>query len=283
MTIATSSNFPNHPVLFHFKEELHKNPADFENKKKLYYLAAVTSGLVATAFFLSFIPLQIMILPFWLSIAGTITAQSAGGLFIKIASYMIQNAEEVEKVASRLREMQNTYKSYQESSLSEPEKVIMAHAILAEKEYAEADQSLQELIKSTNFSSPKSRLEEIIQLQHQVLLLKIDVCFKVAITNAVTAGNLDCLIEKKDLLIISAQDPLKRNQIQGLNKVLHNKLTIEPLICFRNTFDTLFGSSTNLIDDYPETLSYDATAKITPEGLANHIFTLMNESLILSI
>ncbi|KAG6559715.1 hypothetical protein RHABOEDO_000805 [Candidatus Rhabdochlamydia oedothoracis] len=274
MTI-TSSNFPNHPVLLHLKEELHKSPADFENKKKLYYVATVISSLVATAFFLSFIPLQTMMLPFWLSIAGAITTQFSGMFFLKTASDMIQNAEEMGKVANDLREMQNTYQRDQKTSFSEPEKVIMSHASLVEKKYIEAEARLQELIH-TNLSSPKSRLEEIIQFQHQILLLKIDLCFKVALFDTVAAGNLSCLREKKDLLIISDQDPLKRNQIQGLNEILHNKLTIEPLIRFRNTFDTLSGSSTNLIDDYPETLYHDAVANITPEALVRHIFTFMN-------
>jgi len=276
MTIATSSNFLNHPVLLHFKAELDKNHTDFENKKKLYYVATVISSLIATAFFLSFIPLQTMILPFWLSIAGAIVAQSAGGLFVKIAGDMIHNAQEVGKVASDLREMQNTYKMYQETSLSEPEKILMIHGNLAEKEYTRTEARLQELIQDTNLSSPKSRLEEIIQLQHQVLLLKIDLCFKVALFDAVAVGNLACLIEKKDLLIISDQDPLRRKEMQELNEILQNKFTIEPLICFRNTCDTLS-------DDYPETLSYDAVTRMTPEGLANHIFTLMNEPLTLSI
>lgn len=284
MTI-TSSSFSNHPVLLHFKEELDKNPADFEKIKKLYYVAAVISSLVATALFLSFIPLQTMMLPFWLSIAGTITAQSAGGLFVKIAGDMIQNAQKAGKAASGLREMQNTYKMYQETSLPEPEKIVMTHAILAEKEYAEAEARLQELIQDTNLSSPKSGLKEIIQLQHQVLLLKIDVCFKVAISDAVTAGNLGCLIEKKDLLIISDQDPLERNQIQGLNDTSPNKFRTEPLVFFKKffNFDILFGSSENLADDHSETLSYDAVAKMTPEGLVKYMFTLMKDPLNLSI
>ncbi|PWU13237.1 MAG: hypothetical protein C5B45_06400 [Chlamydiae bacterium] len=267
MTITTSATFPNHPVLLHFKEELHKNPADFERKKRLYYIAAVIASLVATAFFLSFIPLQTMLLPFWLSITGAFAAQSAGYLFAKIAGDMIQNAREVGRVASGLREMQNIYKRYQETFFSEPEKILMIHGDLAEKEHIEVEARLQELIQDTDLSSPKSRLEEIIQLQHQALLLKIDLCFKVALFDMV-------VLQKKDLLIISDQDPLKRNQIQGLNEILHNKFTTEPLICFRNTFDTPSGNSTNLIHDYPETFSFDAAAKITPEGLANHIFNI---------
>ncbi len=280
MTITTSSSFPNNPVLLHFKEELHKNPADFEKKKRLYYVAAVISSLVATAFFLSFIPLQTMMLPFWLSITGAISAQSAAGLFAKTAGDMIQNAQEAGKVASRLREMQNTYQGFQENSLSEPEKIIMVHATLAEKEYAEAEQSLQELIENTNSLSPKSRLEEIIQLQHQALLLKIDVCFKSAILDAVVAGNLSCLMKKKDLLIISDQDPLKRNQIQGLNDVLKNKFT-EPLIYFKKPVN-IFWDNFNCKES-PRDLYYEDIETMSPESLAGHMFTLMNEPLTLSI
>lgn len=264
MTTTASISFPNNPVLLHFKEELHKSPAAFERKKKLYYIAAVISGIVATAFFLSFIPLQTMTLPFLLSIAGAIATQSIGGLFVKITGEMIQNAQEAGKVASRLREMQNTYQTYQETSLSEPEKIIMAHATLAEKEYAEAEKSLQELVTNTNFSSSKSRLEEVIQLQHQVLLLKIDVCFKVAVLDAVAAGNLDCLTEKKDLLIISDQDPLKRNQIQGLNDILKQKLT-EPLVRFTK-FD-LFRNFENLF--------FEEVEKMPADELASHLFEIM--------
>ncbi len=265
MTSITSSSFPNHPVLLHFKEELHKNPADFERKKKLYYVAAVISGLVATAFFLSFIPLQAMMLPFWLSIAGAFATQSAMALFAKTANDMIQNAQEAKKTASCLKEMQSIYQIYQETSFSEPEKIIMAYATFAEKEYAEAEQSLQELIENTNSLSSKSRLEEIIQLQHQVLLLKIDVCFKAAILDAVAAGNLSCLIEKKDLLIISDQDPLKRNQIQGLNGVLKQKLT-EPLLYFTKEFDFFRGF---------ENLFFEEIKKMRPDDLASHIFEVM--------
>lgn len=280
MTVATSSNFPNHPVLFHFKEELHKNPADFENKKKLYYLAAVISGLVATAFFLSFIPLQIMILPFWLSIAGTITAQSAGGLFIKIASYMIHNAQEVGKVASGLREMQNTYKMYQETSLSEPEKVLISHCLSAKKEYVEAEQILQELTQDTNLSNPRSRLEEIIQLQHQALVLKIDLCFKIAILNAVITNNTSYLEGKDDLLVVSNQDPLKRNQIQGLNGTLKEKLT-KPLICFKKPLNIFWDNFNS--EEAPRDLNYEDVEIMSLESLTNHIFTLMNEPVTLSI
>lgn len=265
MTIATSSSFPNHPVLLHFKEELDKNPTDFENKKKLYYVAAVISSLIATAFFLSFIPLQTMTLPFWLSIAGAIVAQSAGGLFVKIAGDMIQNAQEVGKVANDLRKMQNTYKMYQETFLSEPEKILMIHGDLAEKEYTRTEARLQELIQDTNLSSPRSRLEEIIQLQHQALVLKIDLCFKVALFDAVAVGNLACLIEKKDLLIISDQDPLKRNQIQGLNGTLKEKLT-EPLVYFTKEFD-FFREFENLF--------FEEIEKTRPDELARHIFEIM--------
>lgn len=264
MTTITSSNFPNNPVLLHFKEELHKNPADFERKKKLYYVAAVISGLVATAFFLSFIPLQTMMLPFWLSIIGAFATQSAGGLFVKTAGDMIQNAQQAGKVASRLREMQNIYQIYSVNSLSDPEKIIMIHGNLAEKEYLDAEQSLQELIQDTNLSSPKSRLEEIIQLQHQALLLKIDVCFKVALFDVVAAGNLSCLIEKKDLLIISDQDPLERNQIQGLTDILKKKLT-KPLVRFTK-FD-LFRNFENLF--------FEEVEKMRPDDLARHIFEVM--------
>lgn len=264
MTI-NSSSFPNHPVLLHFKEELGKKPADSENKKNLYYVAAVISSLVATAFFLSFIPLQTMMLPFWLSIAGAVVAQSAGGLFVKIAGDMIQNAQEVGKVASGLREMQNTYKMYQETSLSEPEKILMVYGDLAEKEYTEAEARLQELIQDTNPSSPKSRLEEIIQLQHQVLLLKIDACFKAALFDAVTADNLSCLTEKKDLLLISDQEPLKRNQIQGLNGILKKKL-IEPLVYFTKEFDFFRGF---------ENLFFEEIEKARPDELARHLFEIM--------
>ncbi|QZA58572.1 hypothetical protein [Candidatus Rhabdochlamydia porcellionis] len=266
MTI-TYSNFPNHPVLLHSKEELHKNPANFENKKKLYYLAATVSSLVATAFFLSFIPLQTMMLPFWLSLAGTITAQSAGGLLVKIAGNMIQNAQEAGKVSSGLREMQSIYQIYQETSLSESEKVIIPHCLLAKKEYIEVEAHLQELIQDTNLSNPKSRLEEIIQLQHQVLLLKIDLCFKVALFDTVAAGNLSYLIEKKDLLTISNQAPLQRNQIQGLNATFSTKFRIEPLIYFRNASEALFGDSANL--------NYDTVAKMSLESLRHHISTLI--------
>lgn len=262
MTI-TCSNFPNYPVLLHFKEELHKNPANFENKKKLYYVAAAISILVATALFLSFIPLQTMMLPFWLSIAEAITAQSAGKLFVKIAGDMIQNAQEAGKIASGLREMQNTYQVYQETSLSEPEKIILSHCLLAKKEYIEAETHLQELIQDTNLSSPKSRLEEMIQLQHQVLLLKIDLCFKVALFDTVAAGNLSYLIEKKDLLMISDQAPLLRNQIQGLNNTSSTKFKIEPLVYFR--------SSANLNDDYLKALAYDTIAKMSLESLAHRM------------
>ena len=280
MTII-SSNFPNHPMLLHLKEELYKDPADFENKKKLYYLAAVISGLVAAAFLLSFIPLQTMILPFWLSLSGTFITQSIGGLFFKIAGKMNLKAEEAGEAAHRLREMQSIHKIYQETSpLSSLEKITITYATLAEKEYAEAEARLQELI--TNASSPESRLEDTIRLQHEVLLLKIDACFKIAIFDKVSAGNFNCLIEKKDLFMISDQDLLKRHQIQGLNKILDNKFTAEPLICFRNTFDVLFGSSTNLIDDYPEKLSYDTVAKIRPEDLVSHISTFIDRPLNLS-
>ncbi|HEV3269175.1 MAG TPA: hypothetical protein VGZ69_00810 [Candidatus Rhabdochlamydia sp.] len=264
MTTTASISFPNNPVLLHFKEELHKSPAAFERKKKLYYIAAVISGIVATAFFLSFIPLQTMMLPCWLSIAGSAITQSAGLQFAKIAHDMIQIAQEAGKVASRLREMQNIYQTYQETSLSEPEKIIMAHATFAEKEYAEAEQSLQELVTNTNFSSPKSRIEEVIQLQHQVLLLKIDVCFKVAVSDVIATGDLDCLTEKKDLLLISDQDPLKRNQIQGLNEVLKKKLT-EPLVRFTK-FD-LFRNFENLF--------FEEVEKMPPDELASHLFEIM--------
>ena len=265
MNITASTNFPNHPVLLHFKEELHKNPADFERKKRLYYVAAVISSLVTAAFFLSFIPLQTMMLPFWLSIAGAFATQSAMALFAKTAGDMIQNAQEAGKAANRLREMQNIYQIYQETSFSEPEKITRAHATLAEKKYAEAEQSLQELVTNTNFLSPKSRLEEIIRLQHEVLLLKIDVCFKVAIFDAVAAGNLSCLIEKKDLLMISDQDPLKRNQIQGLNDILKQKLT-EPLVYFTKEFDFFRGF---------KNIFFEEIEKMRPDDLASHIFEVM--------
>ena len=280
MTII-SSNSPNHPMLLRLKEELHKDPADFENKKKLYYVAAVISGLVAAAFFLSFIPLQKMILPFWLSLSGTVITQSIAGLLFKRTNKMLQRAKEAGEAANRLREMQNFYKIYQDTSLSDPEKIIKPYAAVAEKEYAEAEARLQELI--TNVSSPESRLGDVIQLQHEVLLLKIDVCFKVALLDGVAAGNFNCLIEKKDLFVISDQDLSKRHQIQGLNIIINNKFTEEPLLCFKNTFDVLFGSSTNLIDDYPEKLSYNTVAKKRPEDLVNHISTFIDRPLNLLI
>ena len=280
MTTTASISFPNNPVLLHFKEELHKSPAAFERKKKLYYIAAVISGIVATAFFLSFIPLQTMTLPFLLSIAGSFATQSAGLQFAKIAHDMIQTAQEAGKVASRLREMQNTYQTYQETSLSEPEKILISHCLSAKREYAEAEQNLQELIQDTNLSSPKSKLEEIIQLQHQALLLKIDLCFKVAIFDAIASANFSCLIEKKDLLIISDQDPLKRNQIQGLNDILKQKFA-EPLICFKKPFNIFWDNFHG--EQALRDLHYEDIEAMPPEALVNHIFTIMKEPLTLSI
>lgn len=277
MTIATL-NFPNNPVLLHFREELHKNPATFETTRNLYYVAALVSSVVAVVFFGSTLFLQTTILPFWAAIAGSTVAVYAGHAFVGLVGKMMENAKEADKAAACLKEMQVTYRSWQEHPLSEPKKIMILYYSFAKKKYIEAEECLTNLTKA--ISKPEStlpsesKLKEMVQLQHQALLLKIDLSFKIAIYRAFAKGKLNCLTKKEDLLIISTQDPWDRYRIQGLNEILQTTFT-EPLICFKNTFDALFESSTNLIYDYPEALSYKEVQKMSPNSLANHMFTLM--------
>lgn len=269
MTI-TSTNFPNNPVLLHFREELHKSPATFERMRNLYYVAALVSSIVPVVFFGSTLFLQTTTLPFWAAIAGSTASVYAGHAFIRLVGKMIQKAREVEKTAVCLREMQDTYRSYEKASFSESEKIIMTYGDLADREYLEAEQRLQKLTE--DILDPKSKttsestFEELIQLQHQVLILKIDLSFKTAIYDAIATGNLNCLIKKEDFLILSNQDPLKRNRIQGLNEVLlKNKLT-KPLIRFKKI----------ICLPQCENLSYKEVQEMPPESLATYMFILMN-------
>ncbi len=277
MTI-TSTNFPNNHVLLHFREELHKNPAAFETTRNLYYVAALVSSVVAVVFFISPIGLQTMVLPVWAAMAGSIVAVHTGTELFRLADKMIQNAREAEKAAVCLKEMQVTYRSWQEHPLSEPKKIMILYYSFAKKKYIEAEECLTNLTKA--ISKPEStlpsesKLKEMVQLQHQALLLKIDLSFKIAIYRAFAKGKLNCLTKKEDLLIISTQDPWERYQIQGLNTTLKNKFT-EPLVCFKNIFDALFENSTNLIHDYPEALTYKEVHEMSPNSLANYMFTLM--------
>lgn len=281
MLIASSLDFPTNHVLLSLKEELHTNPAILERKKNLYCLAAVVSSIVSIVFFLSAFAFQSMMLPAWAGIAGPLATVSAAHLFGGIVAKMIQHAKEMQTAANRLKEMQNTYQKYQDTFLSEPEKTVIPHYLtviphylFAKKEYLAAEERLQVVLQHIHPGSPGYKLEEIIQLQHQVLLLKIDLSFNIAIFNAIATDNLNCMMQKKDLLILSHQDPLERNRIQGLNGILENKWK-EPLLCFRNTFDFLYGSS--------DAFSDEEVRKMSLESLASHTFTRMNGSLTFPI
>ncbi|MGL5626952.1 MAG: hypothetical protein ACRDDW_05505 [Candidatus Rhabdochlamydia sp.] len=267
MTIATL-NFPNNPVLLHFREELHKNPATFETTRNLYYVAALVSSVIAVVFFGSTLFLQTTILPFWAAIAGSTVAVYAGHAFVGLVGKMMENAKEADKAAACLKEMQVTYRNYQKAFFSEPEKIIMAYGNLADREYLEAEQRLQKMTENTldpKFKTiSESTLKEIIQLQHQVLILKIDLSFKIAIYDAIATDNINCLTKKEDLLMLSGQDLLKRNCIEGLNELLKNKFT-DPLIFFNKRIDP----------SKCENLSYKEVQEMHPEELANHMFTLM--------
>jgi hypothetical protein len=274
----TSTNFPNNHVLLHFRKELHKNPATFERTRNLYYVAALVSSVAAVVFFISAIALQKTILPLWKAIGGATVAVYAANACVDVVGRMIQNAQEADKAAVCLKEMQDTYRSWQAHSLSEPTKIMILYYSFATEKYIEARERLKtltkDIAKSGSMLPPESKLKEMIQLQHQALLLKIDLSFKIAIYRAFTKGKLNCLTKKEDLLIISTQDPWERHQIQGLNELLPTTFT-EPLICFKNNFDSLFESSTNLIHDYPEALSYKEVQEMSPNSLAKHMLTLM--------
>lgn len=265
----TSTNFPNNPVLLHFREELHKNPATFERTRNLYYVAALVSSVAAVVFFISAIALQKTILPFWIAIGGVTVAVYAAHACVEVVDKMIQNAKEADEAAVCLKEMQDTYQNYQKTCFSEPEKIIMAYGNLADREYLQVKQHLKNLTKDISKSGsmlpPESKLKEVVQLQHQELLLKIDLSFKTAIYNAIATDNLDCLIKKEDLLTISAQDPWERHLIQGLNVTLKNKFT-KPLIRFKKTF----------VPSKHENLSYKEVQEMPPESLVNYMFILMN-------
>lgn len=255
-----------HPMVVSFKKNLHTNPIVFERKKKLYYLVAVVSGIAAAAFLAaSLFTFQAITAPFWVGLVGPIATQFIGCIFGTLTCKMTQNAQEVQRTANCLKELQNTYKAYQNielSNISNTEKIIIPHCLLAKKEYLEAKNRLEELIQNTNSSNLESNTKEITILEHQMLISKIDLAFKTAILASVEDAP-NCIIEEKDLLTISDQDPLIQNQIRGLNNNSLKHFSL-PLVRFET------NSSQSLYYNQVQEMSFDE--------LKGHIFTVIQST-----
>lgn len=272
-----TNTISNHPVLLSFQEELTKSPADFERKKHLYHVAALVSGIAAAALFvLSFTVFQTAAIPFWANLLGSLTTQFAGYSLLRKVNELIDSASKAKEKAKDLQEIQKTYKSYQDTELSDTElsenkKIIIFHTAIAGKKYNEAKQNVEKLTHTINFSLSSSDLEdkikEVITLKHQLTLLKIDFAFKKAILKAIDTNKLNCITKQRDIFIISDLDPLAWNQVQTLANTLEN--LYPPLLFFTK--------------DPSKNLSYQEMQEISPNCLAKHIFTVMKMPPVLAI
>lgn len=259
-----------HSMIVSFEKNLHINPTTFENKNKLYYLAAVVSGIAAAALLAaSLFAFQAITTPFWISLVGPVLTQCTGYIFGALTCKLIQSAHESQRTANCLKELQNTYGTYQNIKLSthefsDNEKAIIPHCLLTKKEYLETASRLEELTQSTNPSNLESNSKQIITLEHQMLILKINLAFKTALLYTSFEGHFSSLTKGKDLLItISDQDPLIQSQIRGLNNEALNHFSL-PLVCFET--------------DPCKNLYYNRVREMSFDELKEHIFTVIQDT-----
>lgn len=255
-----------HSTIVSFEKNLHTNPTAFENKNKLYYLAAAVSGVAAAALLAaSFLAFQTITTPFWIGLVGPVLTQAIGCMLGTLTCKLIQSAQEAQKTANCLKELQNIHSALCELStykFSDKETIIIPHCLLAQKKYLGLESHLQELTKNIKPSNLEFNAKEIITTEYQMLISKIDLAFKSALLKASIEGTLDKIIKEKDLLVIPDQNPLIQNQIRGLSSVLKDFSL--PLVYFQS--------------NPSQNLSYTQVQKMPFEELENYIFTVIQEN-----